>query len=32
MDEHLAVLKPNGGDLVVNFLKKDETARQKMIK
>jgi hypothetical protein len=29
MDEDLAVLKPYGGDLVVNFLKKDEKARQK---
>jgi hypothetical protein len=29
MDEDLAVLKAYGGDLVVNFLKKDEKAGQK---
>jgi hypothetical protein len=29
MDEDLAVLKPYGGDFVVNFLKKDEKAGQK---
>jgi hypothetical protein len=29
MNEDLAVLKPYGGDLVVDLLEKDEKARQK---